>query len=111
MRAACIFTFVISTALVSLAQKPEISSVDKRAGHMEEVVTIKGAFFGTDASKVAVTFGAAKAQIISLTDQIIEVKVPDGTTYNDITVTNLVNRPFGIFGKSILVELQRNSWI
>ncbi len=50
MRAACIFTFVISTALVSLAQKPEINSVDKRAGHMEEVVTIKGAFFGTDAT-------------------------------------------------------------
>src|SRR5687768_15553993 len=90
MRAVCIFAFVISAALVSLAQKPEINSVDKRAGHMDEVVTIKGAFFGTDASKIAVTFGAAKAQITSLTDQIIEVKVPTGATYNNITVTNLV---------------------
>ncbi len=78
---------------------------------MDEVVTIKGAFFGTDATKLAVTFGAAKAQIISLTDQIIEVKVPTGTTYNNIVVTNLINRPFGIFRKSIFVELQRNSWI
>ena len=76
MRALCIFTFMISTVLVSWAQKPEINSVDKRDGHMDEVVTIKGAFFGTDATKLAVTFGAAKAQIISLTDQIIEVKVP-----------------------------------
>ena len=90
MRALCIFTFMISTVLVSWAQKPEINSVDKQDGHMDEVVTIKGAFFGTDATKLAVTFGAAKAQIISLTDQIIEVKVPTGTTYNNITVTNLV---------------------
>ena len=89
MRTACIFTFMISTVLVSFAQKPEINSVDKLAGHMEEVVTIKGAFFGTDASKLAVTFGASKAQIISLTDQIMEVKVPSGTTYNNIAVTNL----------------------
>ena len=39
--------------------------------------------------KLAVTFGASKAQIISITDQIIEVKVPTGTTYNNIAVTNL----------------------
>jgi gliding motility-associated-like protein len=90
MRALCIFTFMISTVLVSWGQKPEINSVDKRDGHMDEVVTIKGAFFGTDATKLAVTFGAAKAQIISLTDQIIEVKVPTGTTYNNVSVTNLV---------------------
>ncbi|HEX6223611.1 MAG TPA: FG-GAP-like repeat-containing protein [Chryseolinea sp.] len=88
-RAICFFTFVISTVFVSKAQKPEINSIDKRSGHMEEVVTIKGAFFGTDATKIAVTFGASKGQIVSITDQIIEVKVPTGTTYNNISITNL----------------------
>src|SRR5688572_27361758 len=89
IRLTFIFAFAISIVFVSLAQKPEINSIDKQSGHMEEVVTIKGAFFGTDASKVAVTFGASRAQIISVTDQIIEVKIPFGTTLNNIAVTNL----------------------
>jgi gliding motility-associated-like protein len=97
MRAVLCFTFLISIALPSLAQKPEINSVDKRAGHMDEVVIIKGAFFGTDPTKVAVTFGATRAQIISVTDQILEVKIPAGTTYNTFTVTNLTT---GLSGTS-----------
>lgn len=88
-RAICLFTFMMITVLLSEAQKPEIKSVDKWMGSMEEVVTIKGAFFGTDPTKIAVTFGASKADIVSITDQILEVKIPFGTTYNNIAVTNL----------------------
>src|SRR5688500_1765723 len=90
MRALLIFTFTISIAGISVAQKPEVKSVDRTQGAMQEIVTIKGAFFGTDASKIAVTFGASKADIISITDQILEVKVPYGTTYSTIAVTNLI---------------------
>jgi gliding motility-associated-like protein len=88
-RALCLFAFLIIKTVPSFAQKPEINSVDKVEGHMEERVTIKGAFFGTDATKIAVTFGASKAEIVAITDQILEVKIPFGTTLHDIAVTNL----------------------
>ena len=86
----CIFTLMISMSLVSVAQKPEIKSIEKLSGHMDEIVLIKGAYFGIDKTKVAVTFGAAQGEIVSITDQIIEVKVPSGTTYHNISVTNLI---------------------
>lgn len=85
----CLFTFLIIAVQTSFGQKPEIKSIDKVQGPMADVVTIKGAFFGTDASKIAVTFGASKGEISGITDQILEVKIPSGTTYSDITVTNL----------------------
>lgn len=88
-RTLCLLAFLIIKVVPSLGQKPEIKSIDKVKGHMEEKVTIKGAFFGTDASKIAVTFGSSKAEIVSITDQILEVKVPFGTTFDDIAVTNL----------------------
>src|SRR5688572_24998586 len=74
-----------------IAQKPDIKSVDKISGSMDETVTIQGAYFGTDATKIAVTFGAAKGSVQSVTDQLLTVKVPFGTTYHDIAVTNLTN--------------------
>jgi gliding motility-associated-like protein len=74
-----------------IAQRPDIKSVDKVSGSMDEVVTIQGAYFGTDATKVAVTFGAAKGSVQSVTDQLLTVKVPFGTTYHDIALTNLTN--------------------
>ncbi len=89
--ALCVFTFLVIRFTPAVAQKPEIKSVDKVEGHMDEKVIIKGSFFGTDASKVAVTFGASKAEIVGITDQLLEVKVPFGTTYNDVAVTNLTS--------------------
>src|SRR6187455_2614316 len=103
LRALCIFTFVISMALVSLAQKPEIKSIEKLSGHMDEVVLIKGAYFGTDNTKIAVTFGAAKGEVVSVTDQIIEVKVPAGTTYQEVSVTNLISGLSGYTEKPFLL--------
>ena len=91
-------------ALFSFAQKPEIKSIDKISGAMDEVITIRGAYFGTDASKLAVTFGASKADILSVTDQILEVKVPFGTTYNTIGVTNLVTGLTGYTQKQFLLN-------
>lgn len=103
-RALCLFTFMIITALSTLGQKPEIKSIDKIEGHMEELVTIKGAFFGTDATKTAVTFGASKGEIVTITDQMLEVKVPFGTTYNDIAVTNLTTGLSGYTPRQFLLN-------
>jgi gliding motility-associated-like protein len=79
---------ILSTTLV-VAQKPEIKVVDKVNGAMDEVVTLTGSFFGTDATRLAVTFGASKGTIQSVSDQLLAVRIPYGTTYRDISVTNL----------------------
>lgn len=102
--ALCVFTFLIINFSNSVAQKPEIKSIDKTQGHMDERVTIKGSFFGTDATKIAVTFGASRAEIISITDQILEVKVPFGTTYNDVSVTNLTTGLSGYTSRQFLLN-------
>lgn len=103
-RALCLFIFMMVTVLVSEAQKPEIKSVDKWVGPMEDVVIMKGAFFGTDPTKIAVTFGASKADIVSITNQILEVKVPFGTTYNNIAVTNLTTGLTGYSEQQFLLN-------
>jgi len=70
------------------AQRPVVKVVSKSNGSSSEVVTLKGTSFGTDATKLAVFFGATKATIKSITDQVLEVNVPAGTTYDNISVTN-----------------------
>lgn len=109
LRLLLLLTFVISTVHFSFAQKPEIKSIDRLSGAMEEVVTIKGAYFGTDASKLAVTFGASKAEIISVTDQILEVKVPVGTVYSTIAVTNLTTGLTGYTKRQFLLNFNGTS--
>ncbi len=101
---AWLIIFLTSTIQLSLAQKPEIKSIDKLAGHMEEVVTVKGAYFGADQTKLAVTFGASKGNIVSITDQILEVKVPFGATYNNIHVTNLTSGLSGYTSQQFLLS-------
>ncbi|MBT1699913.1 VCBS repeat-containing protein [Fulvivirgaceae bacterium PWU4] len=75
--------------LSSFAQQPVITTVNKLSAGNQEVVTIKGSGFGTDASRLAVFFGAVKGTLNAPpTDQVLEVKVPAGTTYEKISVTN-----------------------
>lgn len=81
----------------AMAQKPEIKSLSKLSGSMDEVITIKGSFFGTDATKIAVTFGASKGVIQSISDQQIEVRVPYGSWYGRIGVTQTA---LGLIGYS-----------
>ncbi|MEO8471714.1 MAG: FG-GAP-like repeat-containing protein [Chryseolinea sp.] len=88
------------------AQKPEIKSIDKLAGSMAEIVTIKGSYFGTDATKIAVTFGASRAIIKSINDQQLEVFVPFGTTYHTIAVTNLTTGLSGSSNQQFLLDFQ-----
>ena len=104
MRAVCLFSLMIIAVLPTMSQKPDIKSVDKSEGHMEEIVTIKGAFFGTDATKLAVTFGSSKGEILSITDQMLEVKVPSGATYSNIAITNLTTGLSGYTSTQFLLN-------
>jgi gliding motility-associated-like protein len=72
---------------VCFAQKPSIQQVDKVAGSNGEVVTLQGTFVN-DATRMQVSFGASKGTVQFLSDQLIEVKVPYGTTYDNIVVTD-----------------------
>jgi len=59
-------------------------------------VTITGQNFGADVSQNVVFFGTAMAHIISASsDSIIRINVPAGTTYGNISVTNLTTRLTG----------------
>lgn len=72
---------------VCFAQKPAIRQVDKVSGSNGEVVTLQGTFVN-DATRMQVSFGASKGTVQFLSDQFIEVKIPSGTTYDNIVVTD-----------------------
>src|SRR5262245_3165192 len=88
-RITLLATMLFATVVIVHAQKPELKSLSRSMGAMDELITIKGSFFGTDATKVAVTFGASKGVIQSITDQQIEVRVPFGTVLRSVSITNL----------------------
>jgi gliding motility-associated-like protein len=91
------------------AQRPDIRSVDKTSTSMSEKVTIMGSNFGTDATKLAVYFGAVKGTILTATNQMIEVEVPAGTTYRHIAVTNTANGLTGYSNDSFLLSFSGKS--
>lgn len=84
----CAMTLVLATALPLLGQKPEIKAIDPVSGPMGGTMSIIGDNFGTDASALSVRFGAAEGAIQSVSNQLIEVEIPDGATYSYVSVTN-----------------------
>jgi gliding motility-associated-like protein len=86
-----LFAVTLGAPMPSLAQKPEVKAVDAISGPMGSVVTITGDNFGTDASKLRVRFGAAAGTIKSVSNQVLEVTVPEGATYEAISVTSLAS--------------------
>lgn len=83
---------LVMAGISSFAQKPDITSVDRMIAGNQEIVTIKGSGFGIDHTKVAVFFGASKGTVnIPISDQLLEVMVPAGATYDKISVTNLTS--------------------
>lgn len=77
------------------AQKPTILSVDKKNGGLQEVVILKGSDFGIDKTKLKVMFGAVSGEIKEIGNQLLEVRTPAGTTYDNISVTHTTNRLTG----------------
>ncbi len=74
------------------AQAPQITDIDKTYGTVNEIVTISGNGFGSIAGNLEVFFGAAAADIISVNNLELKVKVPAGATSSSIAVTNLNSR-------------------
>lgn len=75
-------------ALTGFAQRPDLKLVEPRIGSMGQSIILKGTGFGTDATKIQVNFGSVKADILTIEEQRIEVKLPAGATYRNISVTN-----------------------
>lgn len=84
-----LFSVLLIISWNSFAQKPRVVSSDRKHGAMKEIVTIKGSDFGTDPTKIKVFFGAAAAEIKKVSNQLIQVIAPPGTTHDNISVTNL----------------------
>ena len=82
-------TFFAVAGFSSFAQKPIVTSVDKPVANNQSVVKLTGSGFGTDATKLAVFFGAAKGTTSFVSDQLLEVKVPAGATHDKISVSHL----------------------
>lgn len=66
---------------------PTITSFSPQKGEVGSIVTITGINFNNVANSNIVYFGAAKAIISSATSSSITVAVPEGSTYEPITVT------------------------
>ena len=94
-----VLLFLIFIGLLSsplLAQKPIVKSVVRNTGSMDNIVSISGLNFGTDITKLVVFFGGAKATLISASDQLLEVLVPSGATFNSLTVTRFQSTSPGL---------------
>ncbi len=81
-------SLLLAGSTICFAQKPVINQVDKTTAANGEVVSIKGTFSG-DISSIAVTFGALRGTVQFVSDQLVEVLVPPGATYENIVVTDL----------------------
>jgi len=81
----CISTWVYG-------QVPVISSFSPASGPAGTMVTINGNNFGTSVGNNAVYFGATKAAVINASATQLTVRVPGGSTYLPISVTNTDTR-------------------
>jgi gliding motility-associated-like protein len=105
-RITATIAFIAIGFVAALGQKPEIKSIDKVSGSMEEMVTIQGSFFGTNINNIAVTFGASRGTVLLVTDQLLVASVPSGTTYNTVAVTNLTNGLTGYTNPQFLLNFR-----
>lgn len=92
--------------LPAYAQRPEIKSIHTTQGSYGQVISLKGNSFGTSSANLVVMFGAAKATIKSVTDQVLEVRVPAGATYDNISVTNITSGLTGYSREQFFINFQ-----
>jgi gliding motility-associated-like protein len=74
------------------AQAPIISEIEPQQATVNEVVSIHGSGFGSDADNLRVLFGAASGQIVSASDNLLKVSVPAGATIGSVAVVRLDTR-------------------
>lgn len=78
--------FALITSLAA-AQAPVVSMVEPNPDEMQ-IVSLKGENFGNDADELSVHFGAATGSIVTHTPNYLEVAVPSGATFGNISVTS-----------------------
>lgn len=91
MKSGVLLGLMLVFSYLGYAQNPVVYSVDRSNAASREVVTLQGSDFGTDRSQVRVYFGGTKAQIKSISNQILEVRTPTGATFDPIRVTNIAS--------------------
>ena len=77
------------------AQKPIISNIDQTTGTVRSLVTINGSGFSSDKSKLLVRFGNVLGIIVRSSENSIDVWVPPGVNYDNVSVTNLTSKLTG----------------
>ena len=93
---ACRYLFISIVWLIGSvsahAQAPVISQIEPQKATVNEIVTLSGGGFGTDATNIKVIFGAAVGETVRVTDNLMQVKVPAGATNGSIAVVRLDTR-------------------
>lgn len=100
---ACSVTSDIATLTVNPAI-PIITSFSPLSGPVGTVVTISGKDFNTNTLDNIVYFGGMKAVVKSATTITLEVEVPYGATYQNLSVTNLSSNRTGYSNKPFIVS-------
>ena len=93
----CLFFLIMAPAK---AQVPLITSIDKGSTYAGDIVTIAGSGFGTDPNQVVVQFGAARGEVVDMTNHVIVARVPAGASYSIVSVTNLASDKTGYSAKA-----------
>lgn len=93
MKAKIFFSILFFSlyAFQAYAQRPIINSISKTSAAVDEEVSISGSGFGTSTANIRVNFGAVYAPAVSVSENLIKVKVPKGATFSSIAVTNLAS--------------------
>jgi gliding motility-associated-like protein len=96
--------FFLLLVTVSWGQRPVIQGIEQVSGSTGQLILIKGNSFGGDKSKLLVRFGAVQGTIESASDQTLQVRVPNGTTYHHVSVTNVTSRLTGFSPNPFLLS-------
>lgn len=73
---------------LSYAQVPFVASVNKTSARVGDELILQGINFGANTSHLKVVFGGVSVAPTTLSDQLIQVKIPAGATFDNIRVLN-----------------------
>jgi len=116
MKAKNLLKFVVGVCSIFLifsvtnAQTPVINTLDKSFAPVNDTLTIRGSGFGADASIMHVQFGAAAANIVSISNTQLKVLVPGGTTFSSVSVTNSISGNTGYSSRLFFISFGGTSF-
>src|SRR6185437_7361366 len=81
------FFLILSISASTLFAQPVINSVAPKSGPVGSAVTIAGSNFSATPANNIVYFGTAMATVTSASSTALQVMVPTGASYQNISVT------------------------